>query len=84
MFWKLQENVINDSDLDRLVSFIKETKRFTQFTKVAEFESAFAKWQGCRHCVFVNSGSSANLLLVNAAKEHFGWENNDEVIVPVC
>ncbi len=82
MFWKLQENVINDSDLDLLVSFIKETKRFTQFTKVAEFETAFAKWQGCLHCVFVNSGSSANLLLINSAKEYFGWDNGDEVIVP--
>ena len=82
MFWKLQENVINDSDLDLLVCFIKETKRFTQFTKVAEFESAFAKWQGCRHCVFVNSGSSANLLLINSAKEYFGWKNGDEIIVP--
>lgn len=82
MFWKLQENVINDSDLDILVSFIQETKRFTQFTKVAAFEAAFAKWQGCRYCVFVNSGSSANLVLINAAKEYFGWENGDEVIVP--
>lgn len=82
MFWKLQENVIDDSDLDLLVSFIKETKRFTQFTKVAEFERVFAKWQGSRHCVFVNSGSSANLVLINAAKEYFGWNNGDEVIVP--
>jgi CDP-4-dehydro-6-deoxyglucose reductase, E1 len=82
MFWKLQENVMSDADLDILVSFIKETRRFTQFSKVAEFEAAFAKWQGCRYCVFVNSGSSANLLLVNSAKEYFGWENGDEVIVP--
>lgn len=82
MFWKLQENVINESDLDLLVSFIKETKRFTQFTKVAEFEAAFAKWQGGQYCVFVNSGSSANLLLVNSAKEYLGWNDGDEVIVP--
>ncbi len=83
MFWKLQENVINNSDLDLLVSFIKETNRFTQFTKVAEFEAAFAKWQGCEYCVYVNSGSSANLLMVNAAKEYYGWNDGDEVIVPV-
>lgn len=82
MFWKLQENVITDSDLDLLVSFIKETKRFTQFTKVAEFEKAFAKWQDCRYCVFVNSGSSANLILINSAKEYFHWEKGDEIIVP--
>ena len=69
MFWKLQENVVDDSDLDLLVAFIRETKRFTQFTKVKEFENAFAAWQGCKYCVLVNSGSSANLVLVNALKE---------------
>ena len=82
MLWKLQENVISDSDLDLLVSFIRETKRFTQFTKVREFEEAFAAWQGCKYCVFVNSGSSANLILVSAVKELRGWEDGDEVIVP--
>ena len=82
MFLKLQEDVVNDGDLDLLVSFIRKTKRFTQFTKVAEFESAFARWQGCRYCVFVNSGSSANLVLVNVVKEHYKWQDGDEVIVP--
>jgi CDP-4-dehydro-6-deoxyglucose reductase, E1 len=82
MFWKLQENIVTESDLDLLVEFIRETRRFTQFTKVAAFEHAFAAWQGCRYCVYVNSGSSANLLLVNAAKELFGWQDGDEVIVP--
>lgn len=82
MFWKLQENVITGADLDLLVSFIKKTKRFTQFTNVSEFEAAFAKWQGCCHCVYVNSGSSANLLLISSAKEHFQWKDRDEIIVP--
>jgi CDP-6-deoxy-D-xylo-4-hexulose-3-dehydrase len=82
MFWKLQENVISDSDLDLLVSFIQETNRFTQFTKVKEFEAAFAVWQGCRYCVFVNSGSSANLILVNALKQLQRWKDGDEIIVP--
>lgn len=82
MFWKLQENVIGNSDIDALVSFIRETKRFTQFVKVAEFEKAFAKWNGSQYCVFVNSGSSANLVLVNSVKEHFGWDDGDEIIVP--
>jgi CDP-6-deoxy-D-xylo-4-hexulose-3-dehydrase len=82
MFWKLQENIITASDLDLLVEFIRETKRFTQYTKVAEFERTFAAWQGCRYCVYVNSGSAANLILVNAAKELFNWQDGDEVIVP--
>jgi len=82
MFWKLQENVISNHDLDLLVSFIRRTKRFTQFTRVKEFEQAFAKYQGCKYCVFVNSGSSANLILINALKELYKWRNKDEVIVP--
>jgi CDP-6-deoxy-D-xylo-4-hexulose-3-dehydrase len=82
VFWKLQENVVNDSDLDLLVAFIRETKRFTQFAKVKEFENAFAAWQGCKYCVLVNSGSSANLVLINALKELYRWCDGDEVIVP--
>jgi CDP-6-deoxy-D-xylo-4-hexulose-3-dehydrase len=82
MEWKLQENVISEKDLDLLVTFIRQTKRFTQYSKVKEFEDAFADWQGCKYCVFVNSGSSANLILVNAVKELYGWHATDEIIVP--
>jgi CDP-6-deoxy-D-xylo-4-hexulose-3-dehydrase len=82
MFWKLQENVISESDLEVLIKFIRETKRFTQFSKVKEFEQAFAEWQGCKYCVLVNSGSSANLVLINALKELQKWRDGDEVIVP--
>jgi CDP-6-deoxy-D-xylo-4-hexulose-3-dehydrase len=32
----------------------------------AEFELRFAKWMGVRHCLLVNSGSSANLLALTA------------------
>jgi CDP-6-deoxy-D-xylo-4-hexulose-3-dehydrase len=82
MFWPLQENILQNDDLELLVTFIRETKRFTQFTKVREFEQAYAEWQGCKYCVFVNSGSSANLLMINAAAERHGWQPGDEVIVP--
>lgn len=82
MFWPLQEDVISDADLATLVEFIQKAKRFTQFTNVRAFEAAFASWQGCRYCVYVNSGSSANLILLSAAKEAFNWISGDEVIVP--
>lgn len=82
MYWPLQENVITEGDLESLVDFIHKTKRFTQFTNVRAFETAFATWQGCRYCVYVNSGSSANLILVSAAKEAYRWNAGDEVIVP--
>lgn len=82
MFWPLQENVLDSSDLDILVDFIQKTKRFTQYENVRAFESAFAAWQGCRYCVYVNSGSSANLLLLSSVKDVYGWDDGDEVIVP--
>lgn len=82
MFWMLQENILEDDDIDLLVDFVKTTKRFTQFIKVKEFEQAWSDWQGCKYSVFVNSGSSANLTLVAAMKELYGWKAGDEVIVP--
>jgi CDP-6-deoxy-D-xylo-4-hexulose-3-dehydrase len=82
IFWKLQENVVTDDELNSLGLFIKQTKRFTQFAKASEFEEAFAVWQGCKHCVLVNSGSSANLILISSLKQVKNWNSEDEIIVP--
>ena len=81
-YWPLQENVISKKERLDLSKFIMNTKRFTQFTEVSKFENSFSKWQKCKYSVFVNSGSSANLLIIQAAKEIYKWKNNEEVIVP--
>jgi CDP-4-dehydro-6-deoxyglucose reductase, E1 len=83
MNWPLQENVINHSLRKKLSKFVLTTNRFTQSTEVRNFEKNYSKWQGCKYSIFVNSGSSANLLIIYAAKEMFEWKNNDEIIVPV-
>lgn len=49
--------------------------------KVAQFEAEFSRMFGFKSSVMVNSGSSANLVLISAAKKHFGWQDQDEVIV---
>jgi CDP-6-deoxy-D-xylo-4-hexulose-3-dehydrase len=82
MTWKLQEDILETEDLEGLVEFIRTTKRFTQFTQVRAFEDAWSRWQGCRYSVFVNSGSSANLVMLALMKEAEGWQAGDEVIVP--
>jgi CDP-6-deoxy-D-xylo-4-hexulose-3-dehydrase len=59
---------------------------FTMDRKVAEFEQRFAEYIGSRHCVMVNSGSSANLLMVAALfytkNPRLRLQRGDEVIVP--
>jgi CDP-6-deoxy-D-xylo-4-hexulose-3-dehydrase len=49
-----------------LVQFIKEADQLSFGKQCQEFEKRFAKWQGRKHCVFLNSGSSANLAIVQA------------------
>ncbi len=61
-----------------------DSGRFTMGEQVQEFEKAFAAYVGSRYCVMVNSGSSANLLMVAALryKSHAPIEPGAEVIVP--
>ena len=57
--------VFDDDEMLRLVDssldFWLTTGRFA-----AEFERKFAAWMGVRHCLLVNSGSSANLVALTA------------------
>ncbi len=57
---------------------------FTMGEEVARFQEQFAKYLGLRHCVMVNSGSSANLLMVAALcyRNKNPLRRGDEVIVP--
>jgi CDP-6-deoxy-D-xylo-4-hexulose-3-dehydrase len=52
--------------------------------EVNKFERAFSKQFEFGHSVMVNSGSSANLVMIAALKKYFGWEDGDEIIVCVC
>ena len=59
---------------------------FTMGANVLAFEQAFAQYIGSRHCVMVNSGSSANLLIVAALfytkNAELKLQRGDEIIVP--
>lgn len=48
---------------------------------VHRFQNVFAAKFGVKHAHMVNSGSSANLVLITALKKHFGWKDGDEIIV---
>jgi CDP-6-deoxy-D-xylo-4-hexulose-3-dehydrase len=80
--WKLQENILEFQDREKLSKFILETDRFTQFEKVREFEKVWSNWQGIKHSTFVNSGSSADLVMMDAVKEYYNINDYSEVLVP--
>lgn len=48
---------------------------------VARFEADYSRRFGFAGSLMVNSGSSANLVMVSALKKYFKWRDGDEVIV---
>lgn len=56
----------NETTKSRLAAFILSTDHFSMGAKCKEFEAAFCQWQGCKHSILVNSGSSANLVLIQS------------------
>ena len=75
----LMENNITKDDKEKLINFLKNTNSFTQSKNVASFEKKWSQWLGVKYSVFVNSGSSANLLSMSALKI---LEGNGEILVP--
>ena len=66
---------------DALKSVIK-SNRFTMGEQVKAFERELAEFHRVKHAVMVNSGSSANLLMIGALVESGQLQAGDEVIVP--
>jgi CDP-4-dehydro-6-deoxyglucose reductase, E1 len=58
-------------------------KWFSAGEKVKEFEAAFAKKIHQLFGVMVNSGSSANLIMIAALMKYYNWQAGDEIIVSV-
>ena len=63
-------------DIDRL---FKEGKWITTGEKVFKFERQFSKRFNVKHSHMVNSGSSANLVLIAALKRRFNWKDDDDL-----
>ena len=57
----------NDAEY-KAIHRVIESGLFTMGTQVQEFEKRFAAYVGSSYCVMVNSGSSANLLMVAALR----------------
>jgi CDP-6-deoxy-D-xylo-4-hexulose-3-dehydrase len=70
----------------RALQKVIDSNQFTMGPLVAEFEKRFAEYCGSRYAIMVNSGSSANLIMVAALtfskQPALRLSPGDEVIVP--
>ncbi len=74
------DNNILPKDLKEVKKFLNKKKIIlTQSKYVKKFESEWSKWLGVKYSVFVNSGSSANILSLAVMKI---LSKKKEVIVP--
>jgi len=81
MKYPLIRNNFNRDDLDAVIALLQEDDpRLTNGPKVKEFEEAWSDWLGVKYSVFVNSGSSSNLLSIALLK--INHPEGGEVIVP--
>ncbi len=65
-----------------LVNKVMDSNRLTYGPMSKQFESEFAKSHDCKFSLFMNSGTSALLVGLQALKDRHGWADGDEVLVP--
>lgn len=62
-----------------LIAFIKNVQQLSFGKECEKFERQFAKWQGRKYCVFLNSGSSANLAIIQSLLNIHKIQLNDYI-----
>ena len=71
----------DENEMNSAISTLLTGKWITTGEKTFKFERQFSKRFKVKNSLMVNSGSSANLVLINALKLRFGWQDEDEIIV---
>jgi CDP-6-deoxy-D-xylo-4-hexulose-3-dehydrase len=75
--------MFNDDELVEAIDSLLFGKWFSSGEKVYQFEREFGKTVNQKYSVMVNSGSSANLVMVAALKKYFNWVDTDEILISV-
>ena len=71
----------DDKEIYAAIDTLLNGKWIVSGEKVAQFQNKFSKRFNVKYSHMVNSGSSANLVLITAMKKKFNWQIDDEVIV---
>ena len=79
--YKLAENTIQKSEIRKLSNWILKNNKFTLGDKTREFQKKFSNFLKIKNSIFVNSGSSANLLIAQTLLES-NYLKNKVVIAP--
>lgn len=80
--WPLMFNNITKEDRVKLSKFVLNSSKLTQGKTVQKFEEEWSKWLGIKYSIFVNSGSSANLLSIHVLKLINNNPKKNEIIIP--
>ena len=78
----LVKDTIDKKDIDNLIEWLKTYPHLTKGKLTIEYENKWANWLGVKHSVFVNSGSSANLLMLYSLVATGKIKLGDKVVVP--
>jgi len=80
---KLADNTINKDDIGHLIKWLSKTPipQLTMGKLTLEFESKWSNIFGMKHSIFVNSGSSAILLMLYSLLIG-GFLKNKKIVVP--
>ena len=79
--YPLMRGNFSREDLDLVIEHLKQDDPFlTNGRHCREFEAQWSEWLGVKHSVFVNSGTSANILSIDVLK--LRYREGGEVIVP--
>lgn len=71
----------DSKEIDAATKALTTGKWLTSGEAVARFQNEFSRMFGVRYSHMVNSGSSANLVMIAALKKHMRWQDGDEIIV---
>ena len=81
--YKLAHNTVDDKDYKVLINFLKNRKYLNQSKITRAFEQKFSIFLGSKTSTFVNSGSSANLLIAQTLLEGNYLKNKVAVLPSV-
>ncbi len=74
----------DEKEVGAAITSLLNGKWLSAGSNVNQFEKNFSKKFGFKNSLMVNSGSSANLVMLAALKDYYNWSDGDEIIVCAC